>query len=386
VRAYHVARHLASRYHLTLACLADERDVEGPLAALRQEIPDTVCIPMARGSNRRRAFGALLGTGRSATVAYFDSPELRTQLETRRRQTAFDLVYVSSSSMAQYLNGAERARVLVDFVDVDSDKWRQYGATLPCHKAWVYRLEARRLRNYEVEASRRADRCLVATDREEELLRGLAPWAPTSVIPNGVDLEYFRPSPEPAVESTIVFTGAMDYFPNTDAVEYFARWVFPRILRDVPTAQFVIVGKNPTANVRRLESIRGVRVTGTVPDVRPYLRRAAVAVAPLRIARGVQNKVLEAMAMGVPVVATAKAYEGLSAKVAEHLFVEDDPPALAEAVVHLLQTPSRRAAVGMAARRFVEAHYSWSTSLARLDEVVDAVTRHDSRNPSVGIS
>lgn len=263
----------------------------------------------------------------------------------------------------------------MDFVDVDSDKWRQYGEWLPGPKAWIYRLEALRLRQHELAAARRADRCLVTTRQEEALLHSFAPWVPTTVIPNGVDLDYFTPPPDPASDSTIAFTGAMDYVPNVDAAVDFCQKVLPRIRERVPAARFLIVGKNPVPAVRRLTAIPGVTVTGTVSDVRPFLAQSAVAVAPLRIARGIQNKVLEAMAMRLPVVATSKAQQGIEARAGEHLFVENDPGSFADAVATLLGDPGLRLRVGREARRFVEVHHSWPASMATLDHVLDEVAR-----------
>jgi sugar transferase (PEP-CTERM/EpsH1 system associated) len=373
VRAYHVARHLAGQHQLTLACLADEDGAERAAAALRERVPDLLWARLTRRRQRLRALLALARRG-SATLRYFDSPALRRDLAARCRGDRYDLVYVSSSSMAPYA-GVTRAPVVMDFVDVDSDKWRQYGARFRGPRGWIYRAEARRLGAAEVEAARLAARCVVATEREAALLRGLAPWAPVSVVPNGVDLEYFAPPAAPGGDATIVFTGAMDYFPNVDGARFFAEWIFPRVRRAVPDARFVVVGKNPAPAVRRLATRPGVVVTGAVPDVRPYLGQAAVAVAPLRVARGVQNKVLEAMAMRRPVVATARAHEGLEARPGEDLLVEDRPEAFADAVTGLLRSAELREGIGRSARRFVERRHAWSASMAELDRLVDAVRR-----------
>jgi sugar transferase (PEP-CTERM/EpsH1 system associated) len=276
--------------------------------------------------------------------------------------------------MAQYVPVTD-APVIMDFVDVDSDKWRQYGAHFRGPRAWVYRREAERLGAEEVAAARVAARCVVATEREAALLRGLAPWAPISVVPNGVDLEYFAPPAAPGGDPTIVFTGAMDYFPNVDGAGFFAERILPRVRGAAPEARFVVVGKNPAPAVRRLSARAGVTVTGAVPDVRPYLGQAAVAVAPLRVARGIQNKLLEAMAMGRPTVATGRAHEGLEARPGEDLLVEDRPEAFADAVVGLLRSAELRERIGRSGRRFVERRHAWSASMAELDRVVDAVRR-----------
>jgi sugar transferase (PEP-CTERM/EpsH1 system associated) len=377
VRAYHVARHLARDHQLTLACLVDEPDADGSLTALRQQIPD---VEHATITRRRKRLQALLclARGGSATMAYFDSPALRLRVDARLHEDRFDLIYASSSSMAQYVTRPRRIPFLMDFLDVDSDKWLQYGARRAFPGSWIYRLEGQRLHQHELAIARQADRCIVTTRQEEALLHSFAPWAPTSVVPNGVDLDYFRPAAAPTTAPRIVFTGAMDYFPNVDAVVSFSRHILPRIREEVPDAQFSIVGKTPASAVRRLAATPGVRVSGTVPDVRPFLQQAAVAVAPLRIARGVQNKVLEAMAMGLPVVGTRKSHEGIEARPGRDLLVEDDPGKFADLVVHLLRDAGLRAAVGRAARQFVEAHHSWTASMARLDRLLAEVIRPDS--------
>ena len=374
VRAYHIARHLSREHEVTLGFLMDEPEAPRALAALRQEIPSLVYATIPRTRKRLQAL-LTLACGGSATIKYFDSPELGAEIASMLRACRFDLVYVSSSSMAQYVPPEDSTPILMDFVDVDSDKWLQYGARLPLHKRWVYRLEGTRLRQHELSAARRANRSVVATQEEAALLHSFAPWAPITVIPNGVDLDYFNPARVPATNPTIAFTGAMDYFPNIDAVTHFCAEVFPSVRQKVPGARFLIVGKSPVPAVRRLAQAPGVTVTGTVPDVRPFMSQATVCVAPLRVARGVQNKVLEAMAMGLPVVATTKAHEGLEAKPGEHLFVEDAPHTFADTVSNLLVNPERRASVGRAARSFVETHHSWAGSMARLDQLLGEITR-----------
>jgi sugar transferase (PEP-CTERM/EpsH1 system associated) len=369
VRAYHVARHLARRHELTLAFPVDEPRPATALERLRREIPDLEYALIRRRPRRLAAFAHLLRGG-SATVAYFGSAALRSRLAARLVGGGFDLLYVSSSSMAQYAAAAPGVPVVMDFVDVDSDKWLQYGAQLPAWQAWVYRLEGRRLRAHETAAARCADRCLVVSREEEALLRTLAPWCATTVIPNGVDLDHFRPAPVPADSPTVIFTGAMDYFPNADAAAWFCGEVFPRVRAAVPAARLLIVGKSPVAAVRALAAQPGVEVTGAVPEATPYFRRAAVAVAPLRVARGIQNKVLEAMAMGLPVVATSRAHAGIEAEPGRHLFVEDDPAASAALIARLLGDAPLRRAIGAAARRFVESHHSWNRLLTRLDGVI----------------
>ena len=223
---------------------------------------------------------------------------------------------------------------------------------------------SRRLRRFEAEAVRWGRRCILATAAEEALLKSFAPWARTAVIPNGVDLAGYGP---PADAPTVIFTGAMDYFPNVDAVQHFCAEIFPAVARAVPGARFLIVGLNPAPAVRKLGEIPGVTVTGAVPDVRPYYRQASVCVAPLRIARGIQNKVLQSMALGVPVVATGAAARGLECRPGEHFLVEDDPACFAERVIGLLRDREARTVLASRARAFVEGHHSWPAVLDRIE-------------------
>jgi sugar transferase (PEP-CTERM/EpsH1 system associated) len=319
-----------------------------------------------------------LAAGGSVSLPYFYSRRLKRRVTQRATSAPYDVVYVSSTPMAQYARGLG-APVVMDFVDVDSDKWRQYAEHSRPPQSWLYCAEGYRLRAAEAAIARWADLCVLATAPEETLLRSFAPWARTAVIPNGVALDYYRPGERVTGPPAVIFTGAMDYLPNIDAVRHFCDEILPRIRRRIPETRFYIVGLNPPLEIRRLGDIPGVTVTGTVPDVRPYYGRAAVCVAPLRIGRGVQNKVLQSMAMGVPVVASSVAQRGLEAVPGKHLHVEDEPVAVAERVVSLLTSPVAAAAMGLQGRAFVESHHSWDTSCARLEGILLALTRSSAR-------
>lgn len=384
VRAFHVARGLARRHDVTLAFPIDEAgDVEG-VEALREAVGAEVAYARLRRpwALARGALG--LACGQPLTLGYFGSDRLRRRID-ERLDVGVDVVYVSSSAMAQYVPAGRRPPTVMDFVDVDSDKWTQYARRSRPPLAWLYRLEGRRLAGYEAGVSRWADLCLLATPAEEALLRTFAPWARTRVVPNGVEVDRWRPLAEEAVPPTVLFAGAMDYRPNIDAVAHFCTDILPLIQRDVPATRFLIVGLNPARRVQRLAARPGVVVTGAVPDVAPYYARATVCVAPLRLARGVQNKVLQAMAFGRPVVATRAACQGLAVVPGEHLYVEDDPVAFAARVVGLLRDRDARVRLAGRARRFVEAEYAWDPILGRLTELVEAVAAGqmavDSRDP-----
>jgi len=365
IRAYQIARHLARAHEVTLGFVIDDAADRAGLDALRRDVADLEWGALWKPAALARGLAGL-GLGRSLSITYFRSGRLARRVARRLRDQPYDVVYVSSSPMAEYVRGTSLP-VVMDFVDVDSDKWTQYAAKQRPPRSWAYRLEGRRLRRFEAEAVRWGHRCILATTVEESLLKSFAPWARTAVIPNGVELAGYGP---PADGPTVIFTGAMDYLPNVDAVQHFCDDIFPAVARAVPGARFLIVGLNPSPAVRRLGEIPGVTVTGAVPDVQPYYREAGVCVAPLRIARGIQNKVLQAMALGVPVVATSAAGRGLECRPGEHFLVEDDPARFAENVIGLLRDREARIALATRARAFVERHHSWSAVLERVESIV----------------
>jgi sugar transferase (PEP-CTERM/EpsH1 system associated) len=278
--------------------------------------------------------------------------------------------------MAQYAENHRGARRVIDFCDIDSEKWRQYAEQKSFPMSWLYRYEARQLLRYERQVARDYDASLFVSAPEAELFRSLAPESSPKIgyFSNGVDTEYFSPdqphaNPYAAGERALVFTGAMDYWPNIDAVKWFAAEVFPLVRQRFADARFYIVGSRPAPAVQALAQQPGVVVTGTVPDVRPYISHAAVAVAPLRIARGVQNKVLEAMAMAIPVVVSPQALEGIDAVPGSELVLAEDAAAFVEACAALLEGQAGAIeAIGRAARDKVQRQYSWSSNLACVGE------------------
>lgn len=360
IRAYHHIAHLSRTHRVHLACLADLRT---DLAHVRplEAICASVDVVYRSPLTARLATVAALPTGRSLSVAAFDSPELRARVERRIEHERPDIAVVYSVAMAPYVEQGSGFPRVLDFVDADSEKFRVYGRLRPFPLSALYALEADRLARYEGRMASLFDASIFISEAEAEIVRRNAPGRDFSIIRNGVDLDVFRPSPEvsPAEDPVVVFTGVMGYFPNVDAVAYFARDILPRVRSQVGGARFEIVGRDPAAAVRRLARLPGVSVTGSVPDVRPYLARAAVAVAPFRIARGVQNKVLEAMASGLPVVGTQLAFQGLAASSSDGIRVADSPEGIAEEVVALLRNPAQRREEGQRARRYVEKHHRW---------------------------
>jgi len=362
IRSWHMLRHLAGLARVHLACFADDEADAAHLPALRAALPalGEVHVEVRRTGRAVAAARALL-EGRPLSLAAFDSPAMRRFVEATARKT--DAIFAFSGQMAQFVPA--RARLAMDFVDMDSAKFEAY-AEAGGPLASLYRREAAKLFAFERATAARAEVSLFVSEAEAALFRARAglPQADIRALQNGVDLEFFRPGAVPAAATPrplIVFTGQMDYPPNVDAVRWFAVEVLPRL----PDARFAIVGRSPAAAVRALAGDR-VIVTGGVDDVRPWLAAADVVAAPLRIARGVQNKVLEAMAAGRPVVATPAAFEGIEAEPGRDLIVADGAPAQAEAIRALLAEPARAAALGAAARRCVERAYAWEARLAPL--------------------
>ena len=286
-------------------------------------------------------------------------------------------IVVFSGPMAQYVNGRmpQDAISLFDMVDVDSEKWRSYGERKTWPMSWLYRREADKLLAFERRMAMEFDSTVFVSREEAQLFRDLAPEsaAKTTYRIQGVDSEFFDPAiefenPYPQGAPAMVFTGMMDYWPNVDAVTWFADYVFAKIRERVPDALFCIVGMRPAPQVSRLAERAGIMVTGSVPDVRPYLAHAHAAVLPLRIARGIQNKVLEAMAMQLPVIATPGAMTGIQAFPGFEPAISEDADTLAAAAVRLLG--QSRAPI-TAARDCVLQRYDWDSNLQRIERLLE---------------
>jgi len=369
IRSYHLVRHLARNHHLHLACLAWSQEEMAAAEHLRGFCRSVEVVRRSAFGSRWRSLTGLLN-GKPLTVPYFASSALRRLIRQRCERHSIDLVMVFSSGMAQFAPHLGEARRIIDFADVDSDKWLQYAQHSGFPRSLIYAREGRRLRQYEKAVAARFDSCLVISDAEARLLRSFCPDCRLHVVPNGVDLEYYRPGGTSGGERELLFVGVMDYQANIDGVLHFCKEIFPLIRRQVPGATFTIVGGRPTPAVRRLARLEGVSVEGYVRDVRPYLHRAALCVVPLRIARGVQNKILEAMASGLPVVTTGRALEGIQAQPGRDIVVADGIESFARQTVDLLRDKVRRDRLAGHARALVEDRYRWDRCLRPLDEVV----------------
>lgn len=371
IHTYQLLKSLSARHKVFLGTFVDDPDDEQHVPTVRAMCAD---LHISRLNPRMAKLRALAGlsNGEPLTVRFYRDAALRAWVQGVRDQGRADAMLVYSSSMLQYADGFDLP-MAIDFADVDSAKWADYGPRHRWPMSWVYRREARQLLKVERAGAARARWSLFATEKEAELFAGLAPESATraGVLGNGVDAEFFapdaaRPSPYAPGEIPLVFMGAMDYWPNVDAVTWFAREALPVLRQRWPTLRFHIVGRSPAPAVAALAG-EAVSVTGTVPDVRPYVQHAAAVVAPLRLARGIQNKVLEAMAMARPVVAASTCVNAMDVSAGEHLLSATEAADYVAQVTALLQSPERAAAIGRAGRERVLAVYGWDARLAGLD-------------------
>jgi sugar transferase (PEP-CTERM/EpsH1 system associated) len=377
IRSWHILDHLSQRYRVHLGCFVDDPEDWQYEAFLRQRCGDCAILPLnKRSALTRAALGAL--SGQPLSLGYYRNGAMADWVAGVLARPQVGGVFVFSSQLAQYVLPNKRKDLtrIIDFVDVDSEKWRQYAQRKRWPANWIYGWEGRALLAFERKVTARFDASVFVSADEAALFRRLVPESAGRVVAmsNGVDATFFAPenggeTPYPPGEKAIVFTGAMDYWANVDAVTWFAEQVFPRVRQADPQARFYIVGSNPSPEVTALGARPDVVVTGRVPDTRPYIAHAAVVVAPLRIARGIQNKVLEAMAMARPVVATPEALEGIPGLAGDEVQAAPDEQAMAARVGALLEGEDGTD-MGARARAFVLRRFSWAHNLAALDSLL----------------
>jgi sugar transferase (PEP-CTERM/EpsH1 system associated) len=312
-----------------------------------------------------------LPTPWTASASYFHSSRLERTIRRLLREQKFDLIFVHCSSVAHYVDRVRGIPKILDFGDMDSQKWLEYVQHKPVPLSWGYWWEGQRVLADEQRLARRFDLCTATTRAERATLDSYQTGTPSDWFPNGVDSAYFAPSSEPYDPDLIAFVGRMDYFPNQQCMQDFCTQVLPLIKAKRPSVKLEIVGADPSPAIRQLGDIEGVTVTGSVPDVRPHVTRAALTVAPLRIARGTQNKILEAMAMGVPVVCSSLAAGGVDAEAGHHLLTADAPRDLCDSIVRVLSDPHLRHRLADAGRARVLSNHAWPNSMRRLDAIID---------------
>ncbi|MEM1140212.1 MAG: TIGR03087 family PEP-CTERM/XrtA system glycosyltransferase [Pseudomonadota bacterium] len=374
IRSYRMFSHLAKRHRVFLGCFIDD-----PFDLAHREKVEGMAeqshIPRLHPGLARIKSGLALASGAPLSKRYFFDAGLKRWTNRVLAEVQPEAVFVFSSVMAQYVpaTALKTFRYVVDYVDVDSEKFAQYAEGQKGPMRAVYSREAKSLLAFDERVATRADACLFVTAQEAELFKTKVPKAARKVhaVGNGIDTDYFSPeaSFDPVeIEGNplIVFTGRMDYWPNVDAVQWFAERVFPSVRNAMPGAHFAIVGAAPSPKVLALGEMAGITVTGKVPDIRPYLKAASLAVAPLKIARGLQNKVLEALAMGTPVVVTPQGLEGIAADPGTHLLTAETPDQFLEAI-KAAALPDRAQGLASAGRALVDERYEWDAQLALLD-------------------
>jgi sugar transferase (PEP-CTERM/EpsH1 system associated) len=399
IRTFNEIKHLSLSHDIDLACLADNPEDMKYKKSLEKYCKRVKVVPLHTIGTKINPLFSLLGMKKSLSVGYFYSRSLQKILDTWLSETTYDAVFCFCSVMAEYLFRSEtldfslrsylksperypkdgRPLFVMDYCDLDSEKWRQYSEKSRFPMSVIYGIENKRLFDYEKLVNRFFDYSIFVSQREGDLFRELYPSARNlSAIPNGVDHYYFSPSntfdhvglkADPD-EQVLVFTGAMDYYANIEGVEWFCRDIFPMIKNELPKAKFFIVGSNPSSRVKDLEQVEGVTVTGFVHDIRPYYHEADVCVVPLRIAAGIQNKVLEAMAMGKPVVTTSIALEGIHAQPEITVLEENSAHGFFKAVTDVLGDTDKGHKIGEKARAFIINEFGWDIGMMKLEKLL----------------
>lgn len=371
IRPFNMIKHLSRRHEVVVASMARSPEEAEAGRGLSKHCHDYIMAQVTPAAAWARMI-ARLPTREPSSMGYFRSPDLARRIGERLKRDRFDLIFVHCSSVAPYVGAVSKVPKILDFGDMDSQKWLEYRRFKPFPLSLGYWLEGRKMEAAEKALARNFDLCTCTTRAELETLRQFNVPTKTDWFPNGVDAEFFAPIDAPYDADAISFVGRMDYFPNQQAMMFFSKEVLPLIREKRPSATLAIIGAEPSAEIRLLARRDGITVTGTVPDVRDHVRRSAVSVAPLSIARGTQNKIIECMALGVPVVTSPEASGGVDAIPGEHLFVAHSPSDYAEKVLTLMTDRAARQRLAKAGRARVQTHHSWPNSMAKLDSIIEA--------------
>jgi sugar transferase (PEP-CTERM/EpsH1 system associated) len=366
IRSFHEIKHF-SRYHeIHLLSFCDDPAELDYAKELKNYCRSVTLIPLHFARQRLRAAFSMAG-GAPWTVGYYQDPRMKAAVEKKNVSIQFDLLFVYSSSMAPYAFSITNAARILDFVDSDASKWQQYALFKRAPASWLYAYEGRKLARFERNMISIFDASIFVSARETGHMAKKIHF-----IQNGIDLDYFGQVKSEGKANAIIFTGVMDYFPNVDAVTYFARDIFPAVRSTIPDAEFLIVGSRPISAVQQLGRIPGVTVTGTVADIRPFMAKSKVAVVPMRISQGIQNKILEAMAAGLPVVTTPAAAAGFDSGGDMPVAIAHDAKSIADNIVKFLLEPLPSVQVD-ACRHYLRQHYDWSSNLSAFDRLFSEI-------------
>jgi sugar transferase (PEP-CTERM/EpsH1 system associated) len=370
IRPFNMIKHLAASHAVTVASLArsatEAREGEGIASFCSNYVMAEVRNPI-----QVARMVARVPTATPCSMGFFYSPTLARRVRELLGRERYDLIFVHCSSVAQYVERVQGIPKILDFGDMDSQKWLEYARYKPFPLSTGYWLEGKKLEREESRLASRFDMCTATTEAEWKTLASYGQGSASDWFPNGVDSGYFAPGEQPYDPDTICFVGRMDYYPNQECMFDFCANVLPLLRERRPHVKLMIVGADPSPGVKKLARLPGVTVTGSVPDVRPYVRQSALMVAPLNIARGTQNKILEAMAMGVPVVTSGVAAAGVDARAQEHFLVANTYEDYSAAVLRILEDPDERNRLARAGRDRVLRHHAWEYSMRRLDAVIE---------------
>lgn len=370
IRPFNMIRHLSQEHEVTVVSLArspeEAKEGEGIAPHCKASF-----VAEVNGLVQSARMLARLPTLTPSSMGYFYSPQMKRQVSNQLTRTRFDLIFVHCSSVAPYVASTKGIPKILDFGDMDSQKWLEYAHYKPFPLSLGYQLEGVKMLRAEKQLASQFDLCTATTRAEWETLEGFGLNVPSDWFPNGVDSEYFKPSDVAYDPDTICFVGRMDYYPNQECMFEFCAKTLPLLRARRPNLKLLIVGADPIPAIQKLGELPGVTVTGSVPDVRPYLHRSALMVAPLNIARGTQNKILEAMAAGVPSVVSRVAAGGVDAVANEHLLVADSPQEYVQAIERVLVDASDRRRLARAGRERMLTHHAWASSMRRLDRIIE---------------
>jgi len=380
IRPFNMVRHLsASGHDVTVASIARSPDEAQEAQGIEKYCARYEMAEVSKPVQVMRMVSRL-PTPVPSSMGYFYSPVLARRVQNLLTRTPVDLIFVHCSSVAQYVAGISGIPKILDFGDMDSQKWLEYAGYKRFPLSAGYWFEGKKLEREEKRLARLFDMCTATTLAEWQTLEQYGTGVVTDWFPNGVDAAYFSPGDEAYDANQICFVGRMDYYPNQQCMLEFCENVLPLLRRRKAGVKLVIVGADPSPAVLRLAELPGVTVTGSVPDVRPHVRRSALMVAPLNIARGTQNKILEAMALGVPVVTSRVAAGGVDAIPDQHFLVASTPDEYAIAILRILESEDERARLAVAGRARMLSHHDWGRSMRRLDEVIErCLSRHHAR-------
>jgi sugar transferase (PEP-CTERM/EpsH1 system associated) len=372
LRAFNIIKHLCKEHEIYLVSLYDDKKDKKYLPGLKQFCRESSFFYLNPWLAKIKGFFCLF-FNQPVTLGYFYSRKMQRKVKDYIKTKSIDLIFVYSSSVAQYVMDQDLKKI-IDFVDCDSSKWKQYSAIAGFPLSFIYSREHRLLRDYEKRIAQAFDHSIVATEGEKKEFAEFISTEKFTAVANGVDTGFFKPVFAPQ-EKKLIFTGAMDYFANIDGIIYFCNEILPLIRERIPEVKFYIVGSNPARSVRALSNGKDIFVTGFVEDIREYLKDDAICVIPLRVTQGIQNKVLEAMASGLSVVITSKAVLGLKPQADKNVLVADNPQDFASKVIMLLEDGDLRRRLGELARKYVEENYNWERNISKLDEILKSMVK-----------